>query len=108
LNELVDGKNLGIELTESEIPVQKKVRAALEILGLDPLALANEGKLCAIAAEKDADRLIKAMNQDPAGREARIIGRVIQEPAGMVILKTESGGRRIVDWPSGEPIPRIC
>jgi len=108
LNELVDGKDLGIELTESEIPVQKKVRAALEILGLDPLTLANEGKLCAIAVEKDADRLIKAMKQDPAGREARIIGRVIREPAGMVILKTESGGRRIVDWPSGEPIPRIC
>lgn len=108
MNELVDGRNMGIELRESEIPVQNKVRAALEILGLDPLALANEGKLCAIVAEKDADRLITAMRKDPAGRESRIIGRVIREPVGMVILKTESGGRRIVDWPSGEPIPRIC
>lgn len=108
MNELVDGKDLGIELTESEIPIRPKVRAALEILGLDPLALANEGKLCAIVTDKDADRLIKAMRQDPAGREARIIGRVIREPAGMVILKTEAGGRRIVDWPGGEPIPRIC
>jgi len=108
MNELVDGKNLGIELVESEIPIQAKARAALEILGLDPLALANEGKLCAIAARKDADRLIKAMRLDPAGREARVIGRVVQEPAGMVTLRTESGGKRIVDWPSGEPIPRIC
>ena len=108
MNELVDGKNLGIELVESEIPIQAKVRAALEILGLDPLALANEGKLCAIVARKDADRLIRAMRRDPSGREARVIGRVVEDPAGMVTLRTEAGGRRIVDWPSGEPIPRIC
>ncbi|MEA1928040.1 MAG: hydrogenase expression/formation protein HypE [Candidatus Auribacterota bacterium] len=108
LNELVDGRDLGIELIETAIPIRPKVRAALEILGLDPLALANEGKLCAIVAEDDADRLIKAMREDPIGSESRIIGRVVRDAAGMVILKTESGGRRIVDWPRGEPIPRIC
>lgn len=108
LNELSDGKHWGIELVEAEIPIRPPVKAALEILGLDPLSLANEGKICAVVEDKDADELIKVMRKIPQGRETRIIGRVIPEAGGMVILRTEAGGRRIVDWPGGEPIPRIC
>ncbi|MDP8215182.1 MAG: hydrogenase expression/formation protein HypE [Candidatus Euphemobacter frigidus] len=108
LNELAEGRNWGIELLESRLPVHARVKAALEILGLDPLSLASEGKLCAIVGEKDAERLVGVMKREPAGKRARIIGRVVREPRSMVILETEAGGRRIVDWPRGAPIPRIC
>ncbi len=108
LNELAEGKRWGIRLREAEIPLLPKVRAALEVLGLDPLTLANEGKLLAVVAGKDAPKLLKAMRNDPAGRKARIIGEVASSPPGLVTLETLGGGERIVDWPRGEQLPRIC
>ncbi|MFH1038358.1 MAG: hydrogenase expression/formation protein HypE [PVC group bacterium] len=108
LNELAEGKTWGIAIEESLLPVLPRVRAALAILGLDLLALANEGKLCAIVAGKDAPGLIDVMKKQPAGRGARIIGRIVRRPRGMVVMKTDSGGERVVDWPRGDPIPRIC
>ena len=108
LNELAEGRKWGIAIRETRIPIRGRVKAALEILGLDPLSMANEGKLCAIVSEKDAVRLIDAMRGDPAGRRARIIGQIVRKPRGMVTMETEAGGKRIVDWPRREPIPRIC
>lgn len=108
LNELAEGKRWGIRLSEAEIPLRPKVKAALEILGLDPLTLANEGKLLAVASGKDAPKLLEAMRNDPAGRKARIIGEVVATPPGLVCIGTLSGGLRTVDWPRGEQLPRIC
>jgi hydrogenase expression/formation protein HypE len=84
------------------------VRGACEILGLDPLYVANEGKLIAIVAAEVADRMVDKMRQHPLGREARIIGEVQAEPRGIVMLKTAFGGTRIVDMLVGEQLPRIC
>ncbi len=108
LNELVGGRNFGIEIEERLLPRRGKSRAALEILGLDPLALASEGVLLAVTPQKTAVRLIEAMRKDPDGKQARIIGRVTSGLRGLVVLKTVSGGSRIIDWPSGDPVPRIC
>ena len=108
LNELAEGKNWGIAIHESLLPVRPRVSAALAILGLDLLSLANEGKLCAIVAGKDAPGLVEVMKKHPTGHRARIIGQIVRRPRGIVVMETESGGERVVDWPRGEPIPRIC
>ncbi len=108
LNELTGGENFGIEIEEKLLPRRGKVRAALEILGLDPLTLASEGVLCAVAAGPAAGRLVEAMRRDPAGKAARVIGRVTGTNPGLAVLKTVSGGERIIDWPAGVPVPRIC
>ena len=85
-----------------------QVAAACEFLGLDPLYVANEGKLVAICARDDAERLLAAMRAHPLGRDAAIIGEVIADPHHFVQMDTSFGGRRIVDWLTGEQLPRIC
>ncbi|MDP8234968.1 MAG: hydrogenase expression/formation protein HypE [Candidatus Erginobacter occultus] len=108
LNELVGPAKFGVEIEEKLIPRRGKFRAALEILGLDPLALAGEGLLCAVASPADAGRVVAAMRKDPAGKMARVVGRVTGDHRGRAVLKTEAGGERIIDWPAGDPVPRIC
>jgi hydrogenase expression/formation protein HypE len=108
LNEIALSSEVCIALEESQIPVRDEVRGACEILGLDPLYVANEGKLVGIVAAPVAERLVEQMHQHPLGREARIIGEVQAEPQGIVILKTAFGGTRIVDMLVGEQLPRIC
>ncbi|MCH2221277.1 MAG: AIR synthase-related protein, partial [Dechloromonas sp.] len=95
-------------LDEAAIPVNPQVAAACEFLGLDPLYVANEGKLVAICAAGDADRLLEVMRAHPLGARAAVIGEVTEDPHHFVQMKTAFGGRRIVDWLSGEQLPRIC
>ncbi len=93
---------------EASIPVWEEVRGACEILGLDPLYVANEGKCLAIVARPVAEAVLAAMRGHPLGREAAIIGEVVAEHPGKVILRSRIGGSRIVDMLSGEQLPRIC
>jgi hydrogenase expression/formation protein HypE len=108
LNELARQSGCGIVLAESSIPVRPEVAAACEFLGLDPLYVANEGKLVAICAPDDVDRLLSAMRSHPLGRDAAIIGEAIVDPHHFVQMDTSFGGRRVVDWLTGEQLPRIC
>jgi len=108
LNEIAGQSAVGMLLEEAAIPVQPQVEAACELLGLDPLYVANEGKLVAICAEEDADTLLAAMRAHPSGRDAARIGRVVEDGHGFVQMNTRFGGRRIVDWLVGEQLPRIC
>ena len=108
LNEIADRSGVGMLLRESEIPVRDEVRGACEMLGLDPLYVANEGKLVAVVAAEIADRVLEAMQRHPLGAEARIIGEVTEQPTGMVLMKTGVGGTRVVDVLFGEQLPRIC
>jgi hydrogenase expression/formation protein HypE len=108
LNEIARESRVGIVVREDAIPVSTPVRGACELLGLDPLYVANEGKLAAFCAPEDAGRLLAAMRAHPLGREAAIIGEVIDDPDGFVQMHTSFGGNRIVDWLAGEQLPRIC
>jgi len=108
LNEIARQSGVGMMLQEKALPVKPAVGAACEFLGLDPLYVANEGKLAAICAENDANRLLAAMRAHPLGRDAAIIGAVHDDPHCFVQMTTAFGGRRIVDWLSGEQLPRIC
>jgi hydrogenase expression/formation protein HypE len=108
LNEFAQSSNVAIRIHESTLPLREEVKGACEILGLDPLYLANEGKLVAVVPGADADRVLAAMRAHPAGRHAAIIGEVGDEPAGVVVLHTGFGGQRIVDMLFGEQLPRIC
>jgi hydrogenase expression/formation protein HypE len=108
INEIAHQSGVGIHLEEAAIPVKPEVDAACELLGLDPINIANEGKLIAVCAAEDADKLLAAMRAHPQGREAAIIGKVVEDPNGFVQMKTSFGGRRMVDWLSGEQLPRIC
>jgi hydrogenase expression/formation protein HypE len=108
LNELARQSAAGMVIAEARIPCHAQVRAACEFLGLDPLYVANEGKLVAICAPGDADRLLAAMRAHPLGRAAAVIGEVIEDPHHFVQMDTSFGGRRVVDWLTGEQLPRIC
>ncbi len=108
LNELALASNVGIEFEEPKVPVRPEVMAACEMLGLDPLFIANEGKLVAFLPEKYADSTLAVMQQHPYGKNARLIGKVVEQHRGMVIAKTSIGGSRVVDLPAGELLPRIC
>jgi hydrogenase expression/formation protein HypE len=108
LNEIAGRSRVGMLLQEPEIPVRESVRGACEMLGLDPLYVANEGKLVAIVAPEIADRVLAAMRRHPLGAESRMIGEVVEQPAGMVLMKTSVGGTRVVDVLFGEQLPRIC
>ncbi len=108
LNEIAGRSKAGMELRENEIPVREAVRGACEMLGLDPLYVANEGKLLAIVAPHIADRVLAAMQRHPLGAESRIIGEVVEQHPGMVLMKTSVGGTRVVDVLFGEQLPRIC
>lgn len=108
LNEIARQSGVGILLEERCLPVRAAVAAACEFLGIDPLNVANEGKLLAICAKDDAEKLLAAMHTHPLGAEAAIIGEVRADAPGYVEMKTLLGGRRIVDWLEGDPLPRIC
>ncbi len=108
LNELAKQSNVGIWIEEDKIPIADPVRAACELLGFDPLYLANEGKLIAIVAPEDAERVLDKMKQNQYGTQATIIGTVTEAPKGKVVMKTKLGASRIVDMLSGELLPRIC
>ncbi|RLL54332.1 hydrogenase expression/formation protein HypE [Mariprofundus sp. EBB-1] len=108
LNELALQSSVGMLLEESSIPVKAAVTGACELLGLDPLYVANEGKLICICDAADADALIAAMQADPLGRDAAIIGTVVADDHHMVQMQTSFGGSRIVDWLASEQLPRIC
>ncbi|QMT60927.1 hydrogenase expression/formation protein HypE [Legionella sp. PC997] len=108
LNEFASQSNVGFIIDESRIPIRTEVASACELLGLDALYVANEGKLVAICDSNDANTLLAAMKAHPLGRHAEIIGEVIEDPRNFVQLKTKFGGMRIVDWLVGEQLPRIC
>lgn len=108
LNEVAQQSGVGIQLYESDIPVRAEVRGACELLGLDPLNVANEGKLLAICEPAAADNLLATMRDHAAGRNAAIVGEVIDDPLRLVRMTTAIGGERVVDWLHGEQLPRIC
>jgi len=108
LNEIAQASSVGIEIYESEIPIRDSVKSTCELLGLDPLYMANEGKLVAIVPEDKAESLLYVMRSSPYGKDARIIGKVTREHPGKVILITKLGSKRILDMLSGDPLPRIC
>jgi hydrogenase expression/formation protein HypE len=108
LNEMALSSDVAILLDEDAIPVRPEVRGACEILGLDPLTIANEGKLLAIVAPEVADSVLAAMRGHPAGKDATIIGTVQATPASMVFMRTAIGGTRVLDMLVGDPLPRIC
>jgi hydrogenase expression/formation protein HypE len=108
LNEIAMDVNVGIELDEAAIPVAEPVAGACELLGLDPLYVANEGRLVAIVPEASAERVLEAMRRHPAAPQPAIIGRVVARHPGTVELRNTLGGSRIVDLLSGEQMPRIC
>jgi hydrogenase expression/formation protein HypE len=108
LNELATQSGAGMLIDEVAVPVQRPVAAACEFLGLDPLYVANEGKLIAICAPEDTERLLQAMRAHPLGRDAAVIGEVIEDRHHFVQLRTRFGGKRNVDWLTGDQLPRIC
>jgi hydrogenase expression/formation protein HypE len=108
LNELARDTGLAISILEEQIPVRDEVRGACELLGLDPLHIANEGQFLAVIAGEYADAAMNALQQADGGTEARIIGEVREQPASAVLVTTRYGGSRIVDMLVGDPLPRIC
>ncbi len=108
LNEIADAANAGIEIIEEKIPLDETVKGACEILGLDPLYIANEGKVLVFLPRDEAERALELIRGDEFGREAEIIGYVTESNPGMVTMKTTIGSSRIVDMMSGEQLPRIC
>jgi hydrogenase expression/formation protein HypE len=108
LNELALASETAVVLDEAALPVRAEVRGACELLGIDPLYVANEGKLAAVVAPEAADAALAALRAHPLGREAAIVGEVRDDPPGMVLLETAFGGSRVVDVLTGDPLPRIC
>jgi hydrogenase expression/formation protein HypE len=108
LNEISIQSNVGIRIYEDAIPVKPAVIAACEMLGFDPLYVANEGKLIAVVKSSAADEVLSAMKNHPLGRDASIIGTITDSPADHVTLRTSFGTNRMVDMLSGEMLPRIC
>jgi hydrogenase expression/formation protein HypE len=108
LNEFAQASRTSIRIYEERIPLRPEVAAACEILGLDPLNIANEGKLVAVVSDAASEKVLQAMRSHPLGSRAEIIGEVTAEQPGLVSIKTRIGGWRIVDMPSGEQLPRIC
>jgi hydrogenase expression/formation protein HypE len=108
LNELAEQSKVGIRIEETKIPVKDEVMGACEMLGFDPLYVANEGKMVAIVAAEDADKILKAMKKHRYGKDAAIIGEVFADHPGRVVMKTLLGSSRIVDMLVGDLLPRIC
>jgi hydrogenase expression/formation protein HypE len=108
LNELAASSRVGIEFDELKVPIRPEVNAACEMLGLDPLYIANEGKLVAILPEELAENVLAAMHTHEYGKDAAIIGHVVSDHPALVTARTAIGGRRVVDVPAGELLPRIC
>ena len=108
LNELAGKIGMGIEIDETAVPVNRGVQAMCEILGFDPLHVANEGKVVIVAAEEKGQEILEILRRDPLGARSAIIGQITGDHAGKVVLKNETGGRRIIDSLSGDQLPRIC
>ena len=108
LNEIAQQSKVAIRIIEEQIPIREEVAAACEILGYDPLYVANEGKVVACVAPEDAEKVVQVMRKTRYGREAAIIGEVLPEPKARVVMKTRIGGTRIVDMLTGDMLPRIC
>ena len=108
LNELAMQSKVGMVLDEQAIPIKDQVRGACELLGLDPLYVANEGKLVCICSASDAQALLEVMRAHPLGKDAAVIGSIIKDNQHLVQMQTAFGGKRIVDWLAGEQLPRIC
>jgi hydrogenase expression/formation protein HypE len=108
LNEVAAAANVSVVVTENAIPVRTEVRGASELLGIDPMYVACEGRLVAIVDGAEADRALEVLRAHPLGEQAAIIGHIAEEPPGIVLLKTAFGGTRIVDLMVGDPLPRIC
>ena len=108
LNEFAQQSGVGIRIYEDSLLVNEAVQAACELLGFDPLHIANEGKLVAVVNPADADKVLTKIRQNRYGTEATIIGEIVNEHPGRVIMKTRLGSSRIVDMPVGELLPRIC
>ena len=108
LNELARDSGYGVALWEENIPIRDVVHGACEILGIDPLYVANEGKLLAVVAPQSADAALENLRNIDGGEEASIIGEVREEPARMVVMHTLFGGTRMIDMLVGDPLPRIC
>jgi hydrogenase expression/formation protein HypE len=108
LNELARDCRLGVQLYEERIPLRDAVRGACELLGLDPLHIANEGQFLAVVSRDAADAAIEALQRVPGGKDALIVGEITEQPAGAVLVTTQYGGSRIVDMLVGDPLPRIC
>jgi len=106
--EIANASNMGVIVDEEIIKVGKDVRGVCDLLGFDPYYLANEGKLVAFVPQKQAERVLDAMKADPLGRESVIIGRVVEDNPGKVLLKTRISGHRLLEPLSGEQFPRIC
>ncbi|MFO7884062.1 MAG: hydrogenase expression/formation protein HypE [Desulfobacteraceae bacterium] len=108
LNEIAEQSSIGIRINEDALPVRNSVQGICELLGFDPLYLANEGKLIVFVSEKDADHVLEIIKQDTYGKDAAVIGEAIAEHPGRVLMNTRIGGERIVDMLTGEQLPRIC
>ena len=108
LNELARDSGYGVALWEEKLPIRDVVHGACEILGIDPLYIANEGKLLAVVAPEAADTALEALRSTEGGDDAEIVGEVREEPARMVVMHTEFGGTRMIDMLVGDPLPRIC
>ena len=108
LNELTRDTGYGVALWEEKLPIRDVVHGACEILGIDPLYVANEGKLLAVVAPESADAALESMRNTEGGEEAQIIGEISEEPARMVVMHTQFGGTRMIDMLVGDPLPRIC
>jgi len=108
LCEIVESKKFGIEINELAIPVRDEVKGVCELLGFDPLYIANEGKVAIVAGSEDADKIMNVLKKHPHGIHSEIIGEIVEDHHGKVILNTEIGGRRIIDKLTGEQLPRIC
>jgi len=108
LNEIAEKSQIGIRIYEERIPLKSEVAAACELLGFDPLYLANEGKLLAFVSPSDTDAVLAAIRENPFGKDATVIGEVVEDHSGKVIMGTRIGGSRIVDMLAGEQLPRIC
>jgi hydrogenase expression/formation protein HypE len=108
LNEIAGSARVGISVSEVQVPIDQAVQGACELLGLDPLYVANEGRLVAVVPPEAADAVLAAMRAHPAGREAVDIGAVVADHPGLVVLRSRIGGERVIDLLSGEQLPRIC
>ena len=108
LNEIAQAARVGILIDERKLPVQPAVQGACEMLGLDPIYIANEGKCVAIVPREQADAILAAMRAHPLGANAAIIGEVVNRHPGMLVSRTGIGGTRVVDMQIGEQLPRIC
>ena len=108
LNELAEKAMLGIEISEPDLPVSSGVKAMCELLGFDPLHIANEGKVIIVAGEKESSGILETLKNNVLGKQSAIIGRIVNDHPGKVVLKNETGGRRIIDSITGDLLPRIC